>query len=161
MECPAGLGWGDWCPSGIPRGGVQPDLALPTPTFSTHSVLGCAAWLPNLLPPVQDPRGSGPWIQGARATGCSIMAWQGCSMLDKGICQLVQSPPGPGGQRLVVARCPAECGQGLRGGPWEPGDVESLSSDCPQTPRALCQEVGWWMSLKLWKPLSASLVLHG
>ena len=51
MECQAGLGWGDWCPSGIAQCGVQPDLALPTLTFSTHSILGCAAWLPNLLPP--------------------------------------------------------------------------------------------------------------
>lgn len=59
MECQAGLEWGDWCPSGIPRGGVQPDLALPIPTFSTHSVLGCAAWLSNLLSPPKTPEGQG------------------------------------------------------------------------------------------------------
>lgn len=59
MECQAGLGWGDWCPSGIPRRGVQPDLALPTLTFSTHSILGCVAWLPNLLPLPKTPEGQG------------------------------------------------------------------------------------------------------
>lgn len=56
-------------------------------------------------------------------------------MLDKGICQLVPESPRPR-TRLVVARCPAECGQGCEVdlGAW---NVESLALIVPRPP-GLC-----------------------
>ena len=58
----ARLGWGggDRCPSSLPRGGAQPDSALPALSFSTHSLLGCAARCPQPQGPQRvraiDPR---------------------------------------------------------------------------------------------------------